>query len=72
MVGTILLIGGIALLALLGAEYGLYRRARKREQEGMFDHGLPFIAAHRPGDDVAAADRAPEHHAHGPMNHPGD
>jgi|GEM_PF-4573606 len=67
--GTILLIGGVAVLALLGVEYGLYRRARKREQEGMSDHGLPFFAAHRPGDDIAAADCSPDHHAHGPMDH---
>lgn len=70
--GTILLIGGMAVLAVLGVEYGLYRRARKRQQEGMFDHGLPFIAAHHPGDDMAADHRSLDHHVHGPMDHPGD
>lgn len=79
--GTILLIGGIALLAVLGVEYGLYRRAKRRRQEGTFDQGLPFIAhGHHPGDDIPVDHRATEHHAHGnahgnphgPIDHPGD
>jgi hypothetical protein len=70
--GTILLLGLVGVLALLGVEYGLYRRAKKREQEGMFDHGLPFISGHHRGDDIAADHRSPDHDIHGPMDYPRD
>lgn len=70
--GTILLLGLVGMVAVLGVEYGLYRRAKRREQEGMFDQGLPFIAGHHPGDDIADDHRSPDHHVHWPMDHPGD
>ena len=71
--GTILLIGAIALVAVLGVEYGLYRRAKKRQEEGMADQGLPFYAhGHHPGEDIRADHRAADHHAPGPIDHPGD
>lgn len=70
MVGTILLIGGIVVLAVLGVEYGLYRRAKRRADEGMFDHGLPFIAdGHHAGEDRIGDEGAMDHID--PSDHPG-
>lgn len=44
MVGTILLIGGLALVAFLAVEYGLYRRAKKRADDGTLDSAtLPIL-----------------------------
>jgi len=67
--GTILLIGGIAVLAVIGVELGLRRRANKRLEEGTFDQGVPFIEGHHHGDtgadDVGAMDHID------PSDHPG-
>jgi hypothetical protein len=66
---TILLIGGLAVLAVLGVEYGLYRRAKRRDHEHMFDQGLPFIEGHHPGEDRIGDQGAMDHID--PSDHPG-
>lgn len=60
--GTILLLGLVGVIAVLGVEYGLYRRAKKREQESMFDQGLPLVFHDTyPGEDRIGDQGAVDH-----------
>lgn len=68
--GTILLFGLVGVVAVLGVEYGLYRRAKKREQEGIFDQGLPLVFHDtHPGEDRTGDQGAVDHVD--PSDHPG-
>jgi len=68
--GTILVIAGVAALAVLLYEFGQYRRAKKHEQEGMFDQSLPFIAdGHHTHEDQIGDQGAMDHID--PSDHPG-
>ncbi len=68
--GTVLLVLGIAALAVLVYEFGQYRRAKKHGEEGMFDHSLPFVADGNLANEDRIGDEGAMDHID-PSDHPG-